>query len=125
MANVLVVEDQEEIAALLRFKLKNSGYDVDYAENGKLCLEAVRKKRPDLIILDVMMPVMNGFETFTNLRADPALKSIPVIFLTAQSSEQEIVHGFDLGADDYITKPFNTNVFIARVKAVLSRSPKS
>ncbi len=121
MSTILVVEDQEEIAALLRFKLKNSGYEVVLAENGKLGLETARSNPPDLIILDVMMPVMNGLETLKELKGDPILKSVPVIMMTAQSTEPEIVRGLELGADDYITKPFRPQEFVARVKAVLSR----
>lgn len=121
MSTILVVEDQEEIAALLRFKLKNSGYEVVLAENGKLGLETARNNPPDLIILDVMMPVMNGLETLKELKGDPILKSVPVIMMTAQSTEPEIVRGLELGADDYITKPFRPQEFVARVKAVLSR----
>jgi DNA-binding response OmpR family regulator len=121
MATVLVVEDQEEIAALIKFKLTSSGYDVIYAENGREGLESARANTPDLILLDVMMPVMNGVEMLKVLKADPDLKSIPVIMLTAQSSEPAVVGGFKLGADDYITKPFKTQEFVARVGAVLSR----
>jgi two-component system alkaline phosphatase synthesis response regulator PhoP len=125
MAKILVVEDQEEIAALLKFKLKNSGYDVLLAENGKNGLESARNNSPDLIVLDVMMPVMNGVEMLKALKSDDNLKSIPVIMLTAQSSEPAVVEGFKLGADDYITKPFRTQEFVARVEAVLSRSKKT
>ena len=121
MATILVVEDQDEIAALIKFKLKSSGYDVIRSENGKEGLESARANAPDLILLDVMMPVMNGVEMLKELKADPALKSIPVIMLTAQSSEPAVVGGFKLGAEDYITKPFRTQEFIARVEAVLSR----
>lgn len=125
MANILVIEDAEEFAALIQFKLKGAGHNVTLAENGKLGLEAAEKSPPDLIVLDVMMPVMNGLETLSRLRSNPALKSIPVIMLTAQSSEQEIVRGLEQGADDYITKPFSTKVFLARVNAILSRTGKS
>ena len=121
MATALVVEDQEEIASLIKFKLKNSGYDVILAENGKEGLEAARNDTPDIIILDAMMPVMNGLETLKYLKNDQNLKSIPVIMLTAQSTESEIVEGFEFGADDYMTKPFRTQEFIARVNAVLTR----
>ncbi|HUI31049.1 MAG TPA: response regulator [Candidatus Acidoferrales bacterium] len=124
MTTVLIVEDQEEIAALLKFKLKNSGYEVVHAENGKLGLEAARNNRPDLILLDVMMPVMNGLDALKALKSDDNLKSVPVIMLSAQASEPAVVEGFKLGADDYITKPFRANEFIARVEAVLSRYKK-
>jgi len=125
MASVLVVEDQEEIAALLKFKLKQEGHDVIFAENGREGLEAARHNAPDLILLDVMMPVMNGVEMLKALKEDPGLCSIPVIMLTAQSSEPAVVEGFRLGAEDYITKPFRTQEFAARVEAVLSRYRKS
>ncbi len=125
MATVLVVEDQEEIAALIKFKLKNSGYDVVHAENGKLGLEAARSSPPDLILLDIMMPVMNGVEMLKELKADPNLKSIPVIMLTAQSSEPAVIGGFKLGADDFVTKPFKTQELVARIGAVLSRYKKT
>ena len=121
MATVLVVEDQEEIAALIKFKLKNAGHDVIFAENGRQGLESARQSTPDLILLDVMMPVMNGVEMLKILKADPDLRSIPVIMLTAQTSETAVVEGFKLGVDDYITKPFRTQEFAARVEAVLAR----
>lgn len=121
MERVLVVEDNEEIAALLDFKLKHSGYEVSNAENGKLGLESVRANPPDLIILDVMMPVMNGLEMLKVLKSDEDLRWIPVIILTALSNEWEIVEGLELGADDYITKPFKAQEFAARVRAVLTR----
>jgi len=118
---ILVVEDNEEIAALLKFKLTHSGYQVVQAENGKAGLEVAKRSRPDLIILDVMMPIMNGLEMMKALKSDEALKAIPVIILTALSNESEIVEGLDLGADDYITKPFRVQEFAARVGAVLAR----
>lgn len=125
MPTILVVEDQEEIASLLRFKLKHSGYEVALAENGKVALEMSRANPPDLIILDVMMPVMDGVETLKNLKSDDHLKSIPVIMLTAQSAETAVVNGLELGAEDYITKPFRSEEFVARVNAVLSRRKKT
>lgn len=121
METVLVVEDNEEIAALLKFKLSRSGFDVVHAENGKVGLEAARANRPDIIVLDILMPVMNGLEALKHLKSDPRLMSIPVIILTALGNEKEIVDGFELGADDYVTKPFGGEEFLARVKAVLGR----
>jgi two-component system, OmpR family, phosphate regulon response regulator PhoB len=121
MEKILVVEDNEQIAALLNFKLKHSGFEVVHAENGKLGLEAVRTNPPDLIILDVMMPVMNGLEMLKILKNDDGIKTIPVILLTALANEWEIVEGLELGADDYITKPFKVQEFVARVRAVLAR----
>lgn len=125
METVLVVEDNENMAALLEFKLKHSGYKVVLAENGKVGLEIAKTDPPDIIILDVMMPVMNGLETLAILKSDFDLKSIPVIILTSQLREQEIVRGLELGADDYIIKPFKMQELVARVHAVLSRCKMS
>ncbi|MGO9482898.1 MAG: response regulator transcription factor [Candidatus Kryptoniota bacterium] len=121
METVLVVDDNPEIAALLKFKLTHSGYAVALAENGELGLQAARTSPPDLIVLDVMMPVMNGLEALKILKTDVDLKSIPVIILTALSNESEIVKGLELGADDYIAKPFKVQEFVARIHAVLAR----
>jgi DNA-binding response OmpR family regulator len=125
MAKVLIVEDTEEITALLKFKLKGAGYDVMVAENGEEGLRSARENPPDLVILDVMMPVMDGFEMLSILKKDEILKSVPVIVLTARSSEKDVLRGFELGADDYVTKPFRIEEFLARVKAVLSRCAKA
>ena len=125
MEKVLVVEDNDEIAALLKFKLKHLGFDVSHAENGKLGIEAIRDNPPDLIILDVMMPVMNGLEMLKELKSSERTRLIPVIMLTALSNEWEIVEGLELGADDYVTKPFKSKEFDARVRAVLTRSKMS
>lgn len=125
MTTVLVVDDEEGNAALVNFKLKRAGFKVIEAGNGKLGIELARGTRPDLIVLDVMMPDMNGLETLSILKADCELRSIPVILLTAVGTEKDILRGFELGADDYITKPFNTNVFLARVKALLSRTMRA
>ncbi|MCL4509865.1 MAG: response regulator [Bacteroidetes bacterium] len=124
MATVLVVEDTKEIAALVRFKLLSAGYNVIVAEDGKKGLETAKSLLPDLIILDVMMPVMNGLETLMNLKSDQACRTIPVIMLTAQSTEQEIIRGLELGADDYVTKPFSPQELLVRVKTVLARRQK-
>jgi DNA-binding response OmpR family regulator len=120
MATILVVEDQDEIATLIRFKLKNSGHDVLLAENGEVGLASARSGSPDLIILDVTMPVMDGLTALRALKSDEKLKSIPVIMLTAQSSEPAVVEAFKLGAVDYITKPFRGREFLERVEAALS-----
>ena len=122
MERILVVEDNEEIAALVDFKLKHSGYEVLLAETGRLGLEAAKDNQPDLIVLDVMLPEMNGLEVLTALKNDPELCSIPVIVLTALSNEWEIVKGLELGADEYITKPFKLQEFVTRVNKVLARS---
>jgi len=125
MTRILVIEDTEAFAALVEFKLKTAGYEVDIAENGKVGLEKARSTPPDLVVLDVMMPVMNGLQTLVALKGDAKLKNVPVMMLTAQSSEDEVVRGLELGADDYMTKPFSPKIFLARVNSLLSRSAKS
>jgi two-component system, OmpR family, alkaline phosphatase synthesis response regulator PhoP len=117
---VLVVDDERDIVDLLTYNLKKEGYDVLTAYNGQ---EALLKaaSRPDLIVLDLMMPLLDGFETCKRLKADPSTLSIPVIFLTAKSGEIDEVVGFELGADDYIQKPISPRKFVARVKALLRR----
>ncbi len=125
MTTILVVEDSKEIASLVKFRLKSSGFEVVAAENGKVGLETAQKIKPDMIIMDVMMPVMNGLEALMALKSDYSTRSIPVILLTAQSTEQEIIKGLELGADDYITKPFSPQELVTRVKTVLGRHLKS
>ncbi|MBM4169511.1 MAG: response regulator [Ignavibacteria bacterium] len=118
---VLVAEDQEHIRALIEYKLRNSGYTVVSVSDGISALEKSRELKPDIILLDVMMPLMTGFEVLSALKEDQQLKSIPVLLVTAQSKEDEILRGLSMGADDYITKPFSPNELAARVKTVLLR----
>lgn len=118
---VLVAEDQEHIRALIEYKLKNSGYTVVSVSDGNAALSRTREIKPDIILLDVMMPLMTGFEVLSALKKDEELKSIPVLLVTAQSKEDEILKGLSMGADDYITKPFSPNELAARVKTVLLR----
>jgi two-component system, OmpR family, alkaline phosphatase synthesis response regulator PhoP len=121
MQKILVVEDTKEIASLVKFKLLSAGFEVTVAEDGKMGLELAGTIKPDLIIMDVMMPVMNGLESLMNLKKDHHLRNIPVILLTAQSTEQEVIRGLELGADDYITKPFSPQELLVRVKIVMAR----
>lgn len=118
---VLVVDDERDIVDLLTYNLKKEGYDVISASNGQEALKKAASK-PDLIVLDVMMPVLDGFETCRRLKSDPATSSVPVIFLTARSGEVDEVIGLELGADDYIQKPISPRKLVARVKALLRRS---
>ncbi len=117
---VLVVDDEKDIVDLLSYNLKKEGYEVLSAHNG---LEAISiaASRPDLIILDLMMPLLDGFETCKRLKSSPETESIPVIFLTAKSGEVDEVVGLELGADDYIQKPISPRTLLARVKAVFRR----
>jgi len=118
---VLVVDDERDIVELLRYNLSREGYDVIVAYNGKEALEKAAS-RPDLVILDVMMPLLDGFETCKRLKSDPSMSQIPVIFLTASSSEVDEVLGLELGADDYIQKPISPRKLVARIRAVFRRA---
>ncbi len=118
---IVLAEDEPQIARLIEFKLKKEGYQVTWKENGKEALEAIKAEEPDLVILDVMMPVMDGYEVLRRLKEDENLKSIPVIMLTARAQERDVVKGIDLGAEDYITKPFHPAELLARVKRILGK----
>jgi len=118
---ILVVEDEEDILALLHFNLIKAGYLVDCASQGEEALMLVRAKKPDLILLDLMLPGIDGLEICRRLRGDNRSKEIPVIMLTARGEEEDVVRGLEMGADDYITKPFSIKVLLARVQTVLRR----
>ena len=118
---ILVAEDQQHIRALIEYKLKNSGYNVVAVEDGVAALAKAREILPTLILLDVMMPLMTGFEVLSALKQDQSTKNIPILLVTAQSKEDEVLKGLELGAEDYITKPFSPNELAARVKKVLLR----
>ena len=117
---ILVVDDEKDILDLIRYNLIREGYEVRTARNGKEAL-AQTAELPDLVLLDIMMPVLDGFETCKRLKADPRTASVPVVFLTARSSEVDEVVGLELGADDYIQKPISPRKLVARVKTVLRR----
>lgn len=121
---ILVAEDQPHIRALIQYKLKNNGYNVIPVEDGQAALTKALEIKPDLILLDVMMPLMTGFEVLSALKQDERSKDIPILLVTAQSSEDEVLKGLEMGADDYITKPFSPNELAARVKTVLLRQKK-
>lgn len=118
---ILVVDDERDLCEILQFNLSAAGYEVDMAASAA---EALGKglSHYDLLLLDVMMPGMSGFDLASQLRQDKETAEIPIIFLTALGSEEDTLHGFDLGADDYIAKPFSIKEVLARVKAVLSRT---
>ena len=116
---ILVVDDEEDILELLRFNLSRDGYRVVCASSGEQGLKLARSEMPDLIVLDLMLPGVDGLEVTRHLKDDPKTKAIPVTMLTAKGEESDIVTGLELGADDYITKPFSPRVLLARVKAVL------
>lgn len=118
---IVVLEDDADIAKLVRYQLEGAGYAVDAYSNASEVLPAAAHKVPALYLLDIMVPGGDGLEVCRRLRQNPALSSVPVIFLTALATESDRVHGLELGADDYITKPFSTRELLARVKAVLRR----
>ncbi|MBI4298120.1 MAG: response regulator transcription factor [Chloroflexi bacterium] len=119
MARILVVEDEAKIAELLTSYLRKASYQVSLADTGKKALEMTRRERPDLVLLDLMLPDMDGLEVCRQLRQDT---SLPVIMVTARDEETDRVMGLELGADDYIVKPFSPREVMARVKAVLRRA---
>ncbi len=118
---ILLVDDERDILELIAFNLEKEGYEVFTAENGKKGLEMAKKVSPDLVLLDVMMPEMDGMETCRLLREDPQFKNLLIAFLTARSEDYSQIAGFDAGADDYIAKPIKPRVLISRVKALMRR----
>ena len=118
---ILVADDEEDLRELVTYRLSRSGYNVIGAEDGQEALELAAERTPDLMVLDVMMPKLDGYELTRRVRAEAALRSIPVILLTARSQESDIDRGFEVGADDYLKKPFNPDELVARVRAVLGR----
>jgi len=118
---VLAADDDEDILELIVFRLERSGYTVLQASDGAQALELARSSRPDLAVLDVMMPKMDGFEVTRRLREDEATSKMPIILLTARSQEADVERGFDAGADDYIRKPFSPQELRSRVQAILGR----
>jgi len=121
---ILVVEDDEDIQQLVGYNLIKAGFLVEYGDSGEQALEKVKDQMPDLILLDLMLPGMDGTELFRIIRSDSKLNDIPIIMLTAKGEESDIISGLDHGADDYITKPFSPKILLSRIKAVLRRKAK-
>ena len=118
---VLVVEDEADVADLLRYNLTNAGYNVLISAEGDKGLAIAREKRPDIIVLDLMLPGLTGHEVCRALKGDPNTVSIPIVMLTAKGEPHERVKGLELGADDYVTKPFSPRELVLRVQALLRR----
>ena len=118
---VLVMDDEQDILDLVRFRLEHDGYRVLTASDGQTGLTLAQQERPDLCILDVMMPKLSGLEVLARLRADPATAATRVILLTARGQDADVDRGFELGAQDYVTKPFSPKELRRRVNAQLSR----
>jgi DNA-binding response OmpR family regulator len=120
---ILVVEDEKDVREMIRLNLKAAGFDVVEAGNGAEALALAKNDPPKVIILDLMMPEMSGIEVCRALRRNPATSRIPVLMLTAKSTEEDKVVGFEVGADDYVTKPFSPRELVLRVRAVARRQP--
>lgn len=118
---ILIVEDEEDVRELVRYNLEKNGYRTEFAPDGKIALNKARTSKPDLILLDLMLPKIDGLQVCRSLKADAATAHIPIVMLTAKGTEADIVTGLEMGADDYIPKPFSPRVLLARLKAVLRR----
>jgi two-component system, OmpR family, alkaline phosphatase synthesis response regulator PhoP len=121
---ILVVDDEEDILELLKYNLSREGYQVLCTTSGEKTLNLVKTETPDLIVLDLMLPDMDGLEVARRLKDNPHTKNVPIVMLTAKGEEADIVTGLELGADDYVTKPFSPRILLARVRAVLRRKRK-
>jgi two-component system phosphate regulon response regulator PhoB len=124
-ANIYIIEDEEPIITLIKYNLEKEGYKVSYSDNGNDGIKEIKKKLPDLILLDWMLPDFSGVEICKNLKKDIKFKDLPIIMLTAKGEEEDKVKGLNSGADDYITKPFSFPELLARIKALLRRSKPS
>ena len=119
---ILVVDDEEHIQELLKFNLENNGYRVLCVDNGIDALKIAREEIPQLVLLDLMLPKMDGYDVCKEIRKDNSISNMPIIMLTAKGEELDKILGLELGADDYLTKPFSVRELIARVKAILRRT---
>ena len=120
-AKILIVEDERDIVELLRYNLQEAGFETDYVRNGADALHRAVEKSPDLILLDLMLPEVDGLIVCRLLKNDPRTKNIPIVMVTAKTEEQDRIAGLELGVDDYITKPFSPKEVVLRVSAVLRR----
>jgi two-component system alkaline phosphatase synthesis response regulator PhoP len=118
---ILIVDDEQDLLDLIEYNLKREGFLVLRAENGEKGISIAKERQPDLVLLDIMMPRMNGHQVCETLRGDAATRRIPIIFLTARDDEKSEIEGLNKGADDYVTKPISTIKLISRIKAVLRR----
>ncbi len=118
---ILIVEDELEIAELVRFHVEREGFAGRIVQSGRLALQAVELQRPDLILLDLMLPDLDGLEVCRRLKYKPETRTIPILIVSAKGDEADIVAGIELGADDYVTKPFSPKVLMARIKNILRR----
>ena len=122
---ILVVDDEEDILELVRFNLAREGYSIICTTSGEATVKIAHKEHPDLIVLDLMLPGIDGLEVARLLKSDSKTRDIPIVMLTAKGEEPDIVTGLELGADDYVTKPFSPRILVARIRAVLRRKTKA
>ncbi len=122
MKKILVIDDEPDIVELVSYNLIKSGYQIDHALDGEAALKKLSENNYDLIILDVMLPSIDGFQLCSIIRNNPALSHLPIIMLTARTDEFDKVHGLEMGADDYITKPFSPKELVARIRAIIRRT---
>ncbi len=125
MKTIVVVEDDRDLARLIQLKLSREGFNIVNAYDGIEGLAEIRRVSPNLVILDIMMPKMNGFQVLKEMRADPVTKDIPVLILTALTQEEDVVKGFQYGADDYMVKPFRPSELLIRATKLVGKSPVS
>ena len=123
MARILVAEDEKQIADMISFKLTNGGHQIIRAHDGEQAVILAAREKPDLILLDAMMPGLSGFEVLLRLKADPALRAVPVIMVTAKGHERDVLNGLRGGAVDYVVKPFSLKELAARVDLALRKDP--
>ena len=122
---ILAVDDERHIVRLVEVNLQRAGYEVVTAHDGREALEKIKSENPDLVVLDVMMPYMDGFEVLKNLKADPSTAEIPVIMLTAKAQDADVFRGWQSGVDCYLTKPFNPMELLTFVKRIFDSNPVS
>lgn len=122
---ILVVEDERDMAELIALRLGREGYKVEHAYDGPEGLSKIRSERPDLVLLDIFLPRMSGIEVLREVRQDPRVSLTPIILVTAKGEETDVIVGLQLGADDYIAKPFNSSLLLARMEALLRRGPQA
>lgn len=123
--SVLIIEDEEDIQELVNYSLSKEGYQTTAVTSGEEGLRSAKSKQPNLIVLDLMLPGMDGLEICRLLKNDPKTQHIPIVMLTAKGEESDVVTGLELGADDYITKPFSPKVLVARIRTILRRKVKN
>ncbi len=119
--NILVVDDEEDLLELVRYTLAKEGHSITCVDTGEKAVDSVRQRLPDLIVLDLMLPGIDGLEVCRRLKRDSKTRELPIIMLTAKSEERDVIIGLDGGADDYVTKPFSPRVLLARVKSLMRR----